>query len=179
MVRCRTARTWQNAGREGEAMRKICCVVLLISVWSSGLGAQEYVPLNARVFVEVSEPADEPTTEPSDKRPVDFSAALIAGLNKKKVPVVVVMDPEKADYVIRHTSSSKEDSTGMKVTKLFFGRSDFTKFEGSIMVVNKESTAVVFSYNVKKSNFQSAAEAFAKHFGNHIRDGAKKGTGGS
>jgi hypothetical protein len=36
------------------------------------------------------------------------------------------------------------------------------------MVIDKESTGVVFSYNVKKGNFQSAAEAFAKHLKDHI-----------
>ena len=32
-----------------------------------------------------------------------------------------------------------------------------SKFEASIMVIDKASTAVVYSYNVKKGNFQSAA----------------------
>ena len=45
---------------------------------------------------------------------------------------------------------------------LFAGSS--TKFEGTFQVVDNESSAVIFAYNVKKNNFQSAAEAFAKHF---------------
>ena len=40
----------------------------------------------------------------------------------------------------------------------------FTKFEGTIQVVDKASSAVLYAYSVKKGNFQSAAEAFAKHF---------------
>jgi hypothetical protein len=43
-----------------------------------------------------------------------------------------------------------------------------SKFDASIMVIDKASTGVVFSYNVTKDNFQSAAEAFAKHLNNHI-----------
>ena len=39
----------------------------------------------------------------------------------------------------------------------------FTKFEGAIQVIDNESSAVLYAYNVKKGNFQSAAEAFAKH----------------
>lgn len=35
-------------------------------------------------------------------------------------------------------------------------------------VIDKESTGVVFSYNVKKGNFQSAAESFARHLKDHI-----------
>ena len=40
----------------------------------------------------------------------------------------------------------------------------FTKFEGTIQVVDNVSSSVLYAYNVKKGNFQSAAEAFAKHF---------------
>jgi hypothetical protein len=36
------------------------------------------------------------------------------------------------------------------------------------MVIDRASTAVVYSYNVKKGNFQSAAESFAKNLKNNI-----------
>jgi hypothetical protein len=79
---------------------------------------------------------------------------------------VVVMDAAKSHWTIKSVSSQKEDSTGTKVAKMalcvFCG--GFTKFEGSIQVIDNESTAVLFAYSVKKGNFQSAAEAFAKHF---------------
>ncbi len=72
--------------------------------------------------------------------------------------------------MVRHTSSAKEDSTGTKIAKmaLMGGLWGSSKFDASIMVIDKASTGVVFSYNVKKGNFQSAAEAFAKHLNNHI-----------
>jgi hypothetical protein len=44
------------------------------------------------------------------------------------------------------------------------GDSGFTWFEGAIQVTGNESTAVLNAYNVKKGNFQSAAESLAKHF---------------
>ena len=40
----------------------------------------------------------------------------------------------------------------------------FTKFEGTFQVIDNESTELIYAYNVKKGNFQSAAEAFAEHF---------------
>jgi len=69
--------------------------------------------------------------------------------------------------LIKSTSSHREDSTGTKIAKLaFFGGGGFGHFEGSIEVIDNESSAVVFAYNVKKGDYQSAAEAFAKHFKN-------------
>ena len=98
---------------------------------------------------------------------VDFGSALSAAFAKKEVPVVVVTDQSKAQWIIKSASSQQEDSTGTKVAKMAFCGilcGGYTKFEGTIQVVDRESTAVLFAYNVKKGNFQSAAEAFAKHF---------------
>ena len=100
----------------------------------------------------------------------DFTVSIAAALRKKRVPVTVVMDPTHADFIVRHTSSAKEDSTGTKIAKiaLLGGAYGSSKFEASVMVIDKVSTGVVYSYNVKKGNFQSAAEAFAKHLNGHI-----------
>jgi hypothetical protein len=77
----------------------------------------------------------------------------------------VVTDQTKSQWTIKSISSQKEDSTGTKVAKMAFGMGGgFTTFEGTIQVIDNESSAVLYAYNVKKGNFQSAAEAFAKHF---------------
>ena len=47
---------------------------------------------------------------------------------------------------------------------LLWGGGGFTQFEGSIEVIDRESSVVLYAYNVKKNNFQSAAQSFAKHF---------------
>jgi hypothetical protein len=74
-------------------------------------------------------------------------------------------DQSKAQWLIKSASSQREDGTGTKIAKMaLFGSSNFTQFEGTVQVVNIESSAVLYAYNVKKGNFQSAAEAFAKHF---------------
>jgi hypothetical protein len=46
---------------------------------------------------------------------------------------------------------------------MFFGMGGFTHFQGAIQVIDRESSAVICAYNVKKGDFQSAAETFAKH----------------
>src|SRR3989442_14320556 len=98
---------------------------------------------------------------------VDFGSALAAAILKKEVPVTVVTDKAKAKWTIHSASAQKEDSTGTKVTKILaFGvfAGSFTQFSGTIQVIDNDSSAVLYAYSVKKDNFQSAAEAFAKHF---------------
>jgi hypothetical protein len=119
-----------------------------------------------RVYIEASETVDAGNAKDKAKQ-IDFGAAIAAALVKKQVPVAVVTDKTKSEWTIKTVSSQKEDTTGTKVAKMVFGRGGgggFTKFEGSIQVIDNESSAVLYAYNVKKGNFQSAAEAFAKHF---------------
>jgi hypothetical protein len=117
-----------------------------------------------RVYIEATETVDASNSKDKAKH-VDFGSAISAALLKKEVPVLVVTDRSKAQWTIMSVSSQKEDSTGTKVAKLAFGfGGGFTKFEGTIQVVDNESSGVLYAYNVKKGNFQSAAEAFAKHF---------------
>ena len=71
----------------------------------------------------------------------------------------------KAQLIIRSASSQREEKAGTKIFKMAMGDySSNSHFEGTIQVIDIQSSAVVFAYNVKKGNFQSAAEAFAKHF---------------
>ena len=117
-----------------------------------------------RVYIEASQTVDGSNSKDKAEH-VDFGSAIAAALLKKEVPVLVVTDLSKAQWTIRSVSSQKEDSTGTKVAKLAFGLGGgFTKFEGTIQVIDNESSGVLYAYNVKKGNFQSAAEAFAKHF---------------
>ena len=151
-------------------MKKVMIAVAgLVLLAASMLSAEGRVPANAKCFIEGSETMDASNSKNKAKYG-DFTLAITAALAKKKVPVVVVTDVDRADYVIRHTSSAKEDSTGTKIAKIAImgGLWGSSKFEASIMVIDKASTGIVFSYNVKKGDFQSAAESFAKHLNNHI-----------
>jgi hypothetical protein len=125
------------------------------------------------VFVAPDETVDSSNSRDKGKR-TDFGAALRAALIKKQVPVKVVTDPARAEFTIKSTSSHREDSTGTKIAKIaFLGGGSFGHFEGSIEVIDNESSAVVFAYNVKKGNYQSAAESFAKHYKNDYLEKGK------
>lgn len=138
-------------------MRNIVAAVLL---FASTLTAQD----RPRVYIEAAETVDASNSQHKGKQ-VDFGSALSAALLKKQVPVTVVTDKSKAQWIVKSASSQKEDGTGTKIAKIaLLGSSNFTKFEGTVQVVDIDTSAVLYAYNVKKGNFQSAAEAFAKHF---------------
>jgi polyisoprenoid-binding protein YceI len=143
-------------------MKRILFVVLSIAMVAPIVAAS-----GPGVYIEAAETVDGSNSNDKAKQ-VDFGSAIAAALLKKEVPVLVVTDSAKARYTIKSVSAQREDSTGTKVAKLAFGGwgGGFTKFEGTIQVIDNESSAVVYAYNVKKGNFQSAAEAFAKHFKN-------------
>ena len=128
--------------------------------------AQEPSPsrVPGSVFVASDETVDSSNSKDKAKH-TDFGAALRAALIKKQVPVKVMTDPARAEFTIKSTSSHREDTTGTKVAKIaFLGGGRFGHFEGSIEVIDNESGALVFAYNVKKGDYQSAAEAFASHY---------------
>ncbi len=138
-------------------------LALVVLFASMTVEAQQALP---RVFIEASETVDASNSKDEAKQ-VDFGSAISAALVKKKTPVVVVTDLSKAQWTIRSVSSQKDDSTGTKIAKMaFLGAfsGGFTKFEGTFQVIDNESTELIYAYNVKKGNFQSAAEAFAEHF---------------
>ncbi len=145
------------------------CVKLLFLSWIlvSRLAVAAEKPL---VFVTSSETVDASNSRDKAKH-VDFGTALSAALTKKNVPVVIVTDATKSEWTIKSVSSQREDSTGTKVAKIaLLGvyAGGFTQFEGTIQVIENRSSAILFAYNIKKGNFQSAAEAFAKHFKGYL-----------
>lgn len=92
-----------------------------------------------------------------------FDNYVTAGLQQKKVPVVVVADRSKADYEI--TGVAETDKAGW--AKMLFLGSDQTNETASVKMVNLKTGNVVFAYSVKKGNSvrgkQSAGESCAKH----------------
>ena len=135
-------------------------ILVALVLFASTVAAQD----KPRVYIEATDTVDASNSQHKGKQ-VDFGSALSAAIMKKEVPVMVVIDQSKAQWLIKSASSQKEDGTGTKIAKMaLFGSSNFTQFEGTVQVVNIETSAVLYAYNVKKGNFQSAAEAFAKHF---------------
>jgi hypothetical protein len=95
--------------------------------------------------------------------PMDgFESYLSAAILKKKVPVMVVDDRAKADFIV--TGGSHVDKAGWAKT-IFVSPNPHA--EASISIKDAHSGNLVFAYNVDKSNAmranQSTAEACAKH----------------
>lgn len=92
-----------------------------------------------------------------------FENFVIAGIQKKNVPLVVVVDRSKADFEL--TGIAESEKAGW--AKMLFMGSQQSKEQASIKVVNVKTGAVVFGYSVHKGNSyrgkQSAGEACAKH----------------
>jgi hypothetical protein len=99
-----------------------------------------------------------------------FETYIIAGLEKKHVPVVIVADRTKADYEL--TGVSESDRAGW--AKMLFLGSQQTNETASVKIVNLKTGDVVFAYSVNKTNSargkQSAGEAVAKHINEKIEN---------
>jgi hypothetical protein len=98
-----------------------------------------------------------------------FESYLAGAFTKKSVPAQVVQTEEGADYILKPAPvEQKPESTGGKIARCMFAYC--AGIEGSqtasVTLIDAKTKAVVWAYNVKKggsSNFQSSAEACAKH----------------
>jgi hypothetical protein len=92
-----------------------------------------------------------------------FENFIVAGIQKKQVPLVVVIDRSKADYEISGISNTEKAGWA----KMMFLGSQQSNEEASIKVTDLKAGTVVFAYSVHKTNSykgrQSAGEACAKH----------------
>jgi hypothetical protein len=117
---------------------------------------EEKLPPNARLYVA-------PMSN-------GFDTYVIAGLEKKKVPVVLTTDRSKAEYEL--SGVSETDKAGW--AKMLFLGSQQTNETASIKVVNLKTGNVVFAYSANKANSargkQSAGEAVAKHINEKIEN---------
>jgi hypothetical protein len=99
-----------------------------------------------------------------------FETYVVAGLEKKKVALIVVTDRSKADFEL--TGVSDSDKAGW--AKMLFLGSQQSHESASVKVVNLKTGNVVFAYSVNKSNSargkQSAGEAVAKHINEKIEN---------
>lgn len=124
-------------------------VTLTASAQSSKAALDKPIPRGARVFIAPVEGG--------------FETYLAAGIQQKKVPVVVVGSRDKADFEISAVAESEKAGWA----KMLFARSANSMEEAGIKITNIKTDEVVFAYAVHKSNSargkQSAAEACAKH----------------
>jgi len=126
----------------------------LVATEPNTLMSEQKIPSGARVYVA-------PMAN-------GFENYVIAGIQKKKVPVVVVADRSKAEFEV--TGIAETDKAGW--AKMLFMGSQQTNESASVKMVNLKTGAVVFAYSVNKTNSvrgkQSAGEACAKHMKSRI-----------
>ena len=92
-----------------------------------------------------------------------FDNFIIAGFQKKGVPLIIVADKSKADFEL----SGIEESEKAGWAKMLFMGSQQSREQGSVKIADLKAGAVIFGYSVHKGNSykgkQSAGEACAKH----------------
>jgi len=97
-----------------------------------------------------------------------FENYVIAGILKKKVPVSIVADRDKAEYEIRGAAETEKAGWA----KMLFLSSQNSNEQASINVQEIKTGNVVFAYSVNKINSvhgkQSAGEAIGKHLNEAI-----------
>jgi hypothetical protein len=108
-----------------------------------------------------------------------FESFLAGAFTKKNVPAQMVQTGEGADYIlIPAPVEQKPESAGGKIARCMFAYC--AGIEGSqtasVSLIDARTKAVVWAYNVRKggsSNFQSSAEACAKHLKNWLEHTGK------
>src|SRR6266550_1497567 len=124
-------------------------VVLIALAWFSQATGQatanKVIPPNAKVFVAAM--------------PDGFDEFLKAAIEKKKVPIEIVTDKDKADFQITGQAETQKASTAKKVIRWDWHSNE----QASIQVSNLQSGEVVFAYSVNKVSSahgkKSSAEA--------------------
>jgi hypothetical protein len=106
-----------------------------------------------------------------------YEAYLAAAFQKKEVPLVIVNEPEFADFKITGTSEKK--NAGWAKT-IFTGDSRSTN-SASIQVVNMRTTVVAYADSSHRGSAargdRSTAEKLAKYLKKKIEDDEKKADG--
>jgi|SRR5579859_455257 len=98
-----------------------------------------------------------------------FESYLAGAFTKKNVPAQIVQTEGAADYILTAAPvQQKPETAGGKIARCLFAYC--AGIEGSqtasVSLIDVKTKAVVWAYNVKKggsNNFQSSAEACAKH----------------
>jgi hypothetical protein len=132
-------------------------------------------PLSATVEKSTGEPRIFVKAEP------DFAVALTAALNKKHAPATIVLDVNRADYVLQSAAvNSKEESGVSKIARCMFAYCIGIEGKSSVSVqlVRVGDSSVVWAYQVRKGNSgtvgtQSLSEAIAKHLKSEFLDRKK------
>ena len=99
-----------------------------------------------------------------------FETDIVAGLQKKAVPVTIVTEQSAADYTLTANAVQLHQESGAgKIARCLFAYCAGISDSGnvSVQLIDNHTKAIVWGYNVAKQrgqgNRQSMAEAIAKH----------------
>jgi hypothetical protein len=126
---------------------------------ATGMPADTKIPRNSRIYIS----------------PMDgFETYLAAALRKKEVPLVIVSEPDLADFMVSGTHDKK--SAGWAKT-IFMGDNRGSA-SASIQVTNVRTHVVVYADSSNRSSAnngeRSTAEKLAKYLKKKIEDDEKK-----
>jgi|GEM_PF-2811378 len=127
--------------------------------------AQETAPVGPGIYVDA---------EP------DFQTAVAAAMIKKHVQAHVVMDKDKADYILKASAVNRHtESGGSKFARCLFAYCAGIEGTSAVSVQLVQKDTVVWAYQVRKANggpsgTQSLSEAIAKHLRNDFLDKQRK-----
>jgi hypothetical protein len=136
-------------------MRGLCLIVMAAVFCVAGFAKDEgkKIPAHAKVYLAAMG---------------GFETDLKTAIEKKKVPVELVTERDKADYEITGTSETQKASAAKKAIMWDWHSNE----QASITVTEIKSGEVVFAYSVNKQSSahgkRSTAEACAKHLGEQI-----------
>jgi curli biogenesis system outer membrane secretion channel CsgG len=129
-------------------LKSLFATALALTVTCAAFAAGPSVPAGSKVYVEAAD---------------GFDTYLTAALQKKKVPVVVVTEKDKADYELSGVSDHQKAGWA----KVVFMGQIHSDEQAGVKLVNLKTGEVVFAYAVNKKNSvhgrQTAAESCAKH----------------
>lgn len=141
-----------------------------VSAWMvfvAGLGAWH------PVFAGIDPPPRVPAGAVVHIQEGEFGTALSAAILKKRVPVTVTTDRERADFFIEERSKASKEGAAERVAKvLVFGAlaGSGKTYEASVTLADRDGM-VVFARSARKENIKSAAEDVASKLRDHITKG--------
>ena len=132
----------------------VLLLALFVFPQASGQDANKGIPPNSKVFIA--------------PMPDGFDEFLRAAIEKKKVPLEIVTDKDKADFEITGQSETQKASTAKKVIMWDWRSNE----QATVQVTNLKTSEVAFAYSVNKVSSahgkKSSAEACAKHLKDKI-----------
>jgi hypothetical protein len=148
-------------------LQAVILCALSVAVVARANGEQhrtdELLPTGAKIYVA--------------PMPNGFDSYVVAGLQEKKVPVIIVTDRSQADYEV--SGGSESDKAGW--VKMLLLQTDNSTEKAGIKVVNLATGNMMFTYAVIRPNAthgkQTTGEAVAKHIKERVTGSAVSNVG--